>query len=256
MQCFRQDGLYRIQGDKGFHSQVNYETMTKNKDELTCTQCSVFSKGLSQLDPALEWHNNKGHPHTKRYLKLANTFNFVAKFPRQVLEEIFCVPCRLAKIQHRTIHSSIRVTCRLLELIHVEIADKINTASLSSRCYGVGFIDDLTLKSDVYFLKTKAGLYLPLKYYKERAEAEIGKKTFKHTPWWSWEKCVKHDPGVCTSERYSSRTISSLCTREQRFCSSIYGRTWSSCKGIAVRSKTCRWDVGRINASLLFSQPK
>lgn len=168
------DGLYRILNEKGFSAQGVVEVARSGRNEVVRNNWPVSSGRASHLNMALEWHNKTGHPHTNRYMKLANMFENIPKFPRQVLDEMLCVPCRLAKLQRRAILPSRRDTIRPLELVHVDITGKMTTTSLGSSCYGIGFMDDFTAKSDVYFLKSKSGLFASLKYYKERAEAETG----------------------------------------------------------------------------------
>lgn len=147
------DGLYRIKGKRIEPHQMQEEDSKNCKDTLFCNKCVVFSGRKLQSDLILEWHNRTGHPNPNRYLRLSAMRDDVPMFPRKVLENLLCVPCRLAKMQRRAILPSKRITIRPLELVHMDITGKMSTASLGNSSYGIGFVDDFSAKSDVYFLQ-------------------------------------------------------------------------------------------------------
>lgn len=140
------DGVHRIKRENRISAQSVSESSRVNTVDLACKKCCAFSEWVSQLDQALEWHKKTVHPHTNRYMKLSSMFDDVTKFPRQLFDEILCVPCRLAKMQRRSIQPSGRIGVRALELVHVGITGKTRTISLGSSCYGISFEDDYIAK--------------------------------------------------------------------------------------------------------------
>lgn len=92
------------------------------------------------------------------------------KFPRQIMEELLCIPCAIGKTQRRPVLPSTPRKTFSLELVHVDITAKMNTNSFGSYQYAVRFPDDFSAKTDVYFIKKRIELYRALQHHKERSE--------------------------------------------------------------------------------------
>lgn len=93
----------------------------------------------------------------------------ILKLSRQVLEDIMCVPCSIAKAKRGSIQEFSRLTTILHELVHDDITQKMLSPPVEKLQYGIGFVDNFTVKSDVYFSNTKAGIYKAMVYYKQHS---------------------------------------------------------------------------------------
>ena len=109
-------------------------------------------------------------------MKLATTFENFKPFSKQILESSYCIPCATAKAGRGSVSNSLRATLSPLELVQLDISGKMSTKSIGNNNHAVGFVEDFTSKSDVYFIKIKGDLFPSLKNYKMRYEKETNFK--------------------------------------------------------------------------------
>lgn len=64
----------------------------------------------------------------------------------------------------------------ILDQIHLDVCDPMNTVSLSGHEYYVTFIDDFSRKTWIYFLKTKGEVFSQFTEFKAMVENQARKK--------------------------------------------------------------------------------
>ena len=164
-----QDGLYLMAMD------VKLASIQQPTNRSNCGFCGASaSANSSKMEDVLACHNKLGHPSPARYMKLSAMRDDVPQFTRATLENLVCIPCSLGKLKSGSIKASARFTIYPLERVHVDITGRMSTPSIGQNEYAIGFMDDFTAKSDVYFAARKDSLYPALVHYKHRSEAVTG----------------------------------------------------------------------------------
>ena len=87
-----------------------------------------------------------------------------------------------------------------LELVHTDLWGPSSVASLGGSRYYITFIDDLSRKVWVYFLKNKSNAFETFKKWKVMVETEIGLKV----------KCLRSD----NEEEYIDGRLSEYCAAQ------------------------------------------
>ena len=64
----------------------------------------------------------------------------------------------------------------ILDLLHSDVCGLMSSASLTGSLYYVVFIDDLSRKSWIFFMKTKGQVFSRFQEFKALMENQIGKK--------------------------------------------------------------------------------
>jgi hypothetical protein len=101
------------------------------------------------------WHRRLVHLH---YRSLPTLWKMVTGLPKIHIEhDGICRGCALGKNVKGSFSSSDNRSKGILDLIHTDVCGPMTVASLNIYLYYVLFIDDHSLKTWIYFLKTKDG---------------------------------------------------------------------------------------------------
>lgn len=139
----------------------------------------VSSESVSVASAAQDmhtWHRRLCHASETRVRQLADgmaTGITVAAGG----QSIFCEPCVRGKM-HRTAISSQPAgrAKEKLELVHSDVCGPMSCSSFGGARYFVSFIDDLTRKTEIFFIKEKSQALPSYKEFEARATNQCGKK--------------------------------------------------------------------------------
>ena len=161
-------------------------------------------------DKILLWHLCFGHLHYGGLKELAKK-GMVHGLPDMDYTKQFCEGCVIGKQARNSFPKRAEYRARnLLELIHTDICGPITPSSFGGKRYFITFIDDLTRKTWVYFLKEKSEAFETFKRFK----AMVEKTTGNHI------KALRSDRGG----EYMSTIFTSFCDEQgiKRFLTSPY----------------------------------
>ena len=125
-------------------------------------------------DPSWTWHLRYGHLNF-RGLELLFKKNMVKGLPYINHPDQLCEGCLLGKQFRKSFpkESNSRAQ-KPLELIHTDVCGPFKPNSLGKSNYFLLFIDDLSRKTWVYFLKQKSEVFEAFKKFKAAVEKESG----------------------------------------------------------------------------------
>ncbi|KAI3665306.1 hypothetical protein L6452_43930 [Arctium lappa] len=137
---------------------------TPRKDNVYCLDLEsvvsdsslnfLFSK--ASVDESSHWHRTMCHMNLKTMNKLVKN-NLVRGFPQKVFScDDHCVACLKGK-QHKTSHKSkeINTISSPLNLLHMDLFGPTNVMSIGKKSYCLVIVDDFSIFTWVYFLRTK-----------------------------------------------------------------------------------------------------
>lgn len=116
----------------------------------------------------------QAHQGTLSFPKSFRTFLFLAK----AMQELFCIPCSLAKTKRAPVKPSFQEASSPLELIYLDVSGPVQP-SLGGSTYAISYMDHFTAKSDVQFLKKRSELPSFLSKYMNRVENETGHRVLR-----------------------------------------------------------------------------
>jgi hypothetical protein len=119
------------------------------------------------------WHRRFGHLHFKALPELQSMVSDMPLIPSDNNE--VCKGCLLGKNTKSSFSHSNSRSKENLELIHSNICGPMSSPSLNGYLYYVIFIDDLSRKCWIYFLKLKSEAFAKFKEFKALVENQIGK---------------------------------------------------------------------------------
>ena len=126
-----------------------------------------------EVSPNEIWHRRLGHLHFKA---LPDLQKMVSGMPNlDFSQKEICKGCSLGKIVKKSLPSSMHSSKVILELIHSDICGPMSSPSLSGYLYFVIFIDDLSRKTWIYFLKAKNETFYKFQEFKALVEKQTGK---------------------------------------------------------------------------------
>ncbi|MCO5604181.1 hypothetical protein L7F22_058342 [Adiantum nelumboides] len=171
---FDKDGYY-VKNDKGkvvVHGEKNGRLF---KLKMNATHNANFSSHFSSSSLIL-WHKRLGHISHQSIMHLKKE-GLVEGLPTfQVNEEPnLCPSCQLGKQQRRRFNKSTYRTRQPLELIHSDVWGPSQTTSMGGAHYILTFVDDMSRKVWVYFLKNKSEVFSYFKQFKAIVEKECGR---------------------------------------------------------------------------------
>lgn len=79
----------------------------------------------------------------------------------------------------------------------MDISGKMYTPSIGENNYAIGFVDDYTAKSGLYFFKNKNHLFPAIKHFKMRSENETDSKLLNFRLEWAGENNAIHTKHFC-----------------------------------------------------------
>ncbi|MCO5550654.1 hypothetical protein L7F22_004143 [Adiantum nelumboides] len=177
---FNKDGCY-VKNDKGkvvAHGEKNGRIF---KLKMNATHNANFSSHSSSSSLIL-WHKRLGHISHQSIMHLKKE-GLVEGLPTfQVNEEPnLCPSCQFGKQQRRRFNKSTYQARQPLELIHSDVWGPSQTTSMGGDHYFLTFVDDMSRKVWVYFLKNKSEVFSCFKQSKAMVEKECGRfiKTFR-----------------------------------------------------------------------------
>ncbi|XP_061347561.1 uncharacterized protein LOC133293058 [Gastrolobium bilobum] len=136
--------------------------------EVGCLQAEVEDK-MSL------WHRRFGHLHYGALAELMKK-NMVVGLPKINSERKFCEDCMLGKHTRSLFQRMARYRDQQpLELIHTDLCGPITPGSFRGKRHFVSFIDDLSHKTWVYFLKEKSEVLEAFKRFKVMIENATGR---------------------------------------------------------------------------------
>ncbi|MCO5605635.1 hypothetical protein L7F22_059818 [Adiantum nelumboides] len=168
---FNKDGCY-VKNDKGkvvAHGEKNGRLF---KLKMNATHNANFSSHSSSSFLIL-WHKRLGHIIHQSIMHLRKE-GLVEGLPTfQVHEEPnLCPSCQFGKQQRRRFNKSTYRAKQPLELIHSDVWGPSQTTSMGGAHYFLTFVDDLSRKVWVYFLKNKSEVFSYFKQFKAMVEKE------------------------------------------------------------------------------------
>ncbi|MCO5587934.1 hypothetical protein L7F22_041887 [Adiantum nelumboides] len=168
---FNKDGCY-VKNDKGkvvAHGEKNGRLF---KLKMNATHNANFSSHSSSSSLIL-WHKRLGHISHQSIMHLKKE-GLVEGLPTfQVNEEPnLCPSCQFGKQQRRRFNKSTYRAKQPLELIHSDVWRPSQTASMGGAHYFLTFVDDMSRKVWVYFLKNKSEVFSYFKQFKAMVEKE------------------------------------------------------------------------------------
>ncbi|MCO5603674.1 hypothetical protein L7F22_057825 [Adiantum nelumboides] len=171
---FNKDGCY-VKNDKGkvvAHGEKNGRLF---KLKMNATHNANFSSH-SFSSSLILWHKRLGHfrHHSIMHLKKEGLVEGLPTF--QVNEEPnLCPSCQFGKQQRRRFNKSTYRARQPLELIHSDVWGPSQTTSMGGAHYFLTFVDDMSRKVWVYFLKNKSEVFSYFKQFKAMVEKECGR---------------------------------------------------------------------------------
>ncbi|MCO5571734.1 hypothetical protein L7F22_025482 [Adiantum nelumboides] len=171
---FNKDGCY-VKNDKGkvvAHGEKNGRIF---KLKMNVTHNANFSSHSSSSSLIL-WHKRLGHISHQSIMHLKKE-ELVEGLPTfQVNEEPnLCSSCQFGKQQRRRFNKSTYQARQPLELIHSDVWGPSQTTSMGGAHYFLTFVDDMSRKVWVYFLKNKSEVFSYFKQFKAMVEKECGR---------------------------------------------------------------------------------
>ncbi|MCO5557878.1 hypothetical protein L7F22_011450 [Adiantum nelumboides] len=171
---FNKDGCY-VKNKKGkvvAHGEKNGRLF---KLKMNATHNANFSSHSSSSSLIL-WHKRLGHiiHQSIMHLKKEGLVEGLPTF--QVNEEPnLCPSCQFGKQQRRRFSKSTYRARQPLELIHSDVWGPSQTTSMGGAHYFLTFVDDMSRKVWVYFLKNKYEVFSYFKQFKAMVEKECGR---------------------------------------------------------------------------------
>ncbi|MCO5573286.1 hypothetical protein L7F22_027055 [Adiantum nelumboides] len=172
---FNKDGCY-VKNDKGnvvAHGEKNGRLF---KLKMNATHNANFSSHSSSSSSLILWHKRLGHIIHQSIMNLKKE-GLVEGLPTfQVNEEPnLCPSCQFGKQQRRRFNKSTYRARQPLELIHSDVWGPSQTTSMGGAHYFLTFVDDMSRKVWVYFLKNKSEVFSYFKQFKAMVEKECGR---------------------------------------------------------------------------------
>jgi len=126
---------------------------------------------------AVKWHYRFGHLNYKSLNDLSNK-DLVRGFDCNKIEkDTKCVVCMKSKAHVMPYPNASESRAKeKLQLVHTDVCGPFKTASIGGSHYFVTFIDDMSRRVFVYFLKGKDEVFEKFKTFKNMAEKQTGQK--------------------------------------------------------------------------------
>jgi len=148
------------------------------------------SSRLSEL-----WHRRFAHLHYRALPALKQMVSGVSNLPDG--HEGVCMGCALGKNSKHSFSSSDSRAKGILDLVHSDVCGPMAVASLGGFLYFTTFIDDVSRKTWIYFLKGKDEVFSKFNEFKAQVENSTNKKM----------KVLRSDNGG----EYSSKDFNNFC---------------------------------------------
>jgi hypothetical protein len=110
------------------------------------------------------WHKRMAHLHHGDLRVLKEMVTGVLDFSSEHHE--ICKGCTLGKYTKTAFPSSDSKAAGILDLIHSDVCGPMSSSSLTGSLYYVVFIDDLSRKSCIFFMKTKGQVFSRFQEFK------------------------------------------------------------------------------------------
>ncbi|MCO5583616.1 hypothetical protein L7F22_037529 [Adiantum nelumboides] len=171
---FNKDGCY-VKNDQGkvvAHGEKNGRLF---KLKMNATHNANLSSHSSSSSLIL-WHKRLGHISHQSIMHMKKE-GLVEGLPTfQVNEEpSLCPSCQFGKQQRSRFNKSTYRAKQPLELIHSDVWGPSQTTSMGGAHYFLTFVDDMSRKVWVYFLKNKSKVFSYFKQFKAMVEKECGR---------------------------------------------------------------------------------
>jgi hypothetical protein len=114
------------------------------------------------------WHKRMAHLHHGDFRVLKEMVTGVLDFSSEHHE--ICKGCTLGKYTKTSFPSSDSKEAGILDLIHSDVCGPMSSSSLIGSLYYVVFIDDLSRKSCIFFMKTKGQVFSRFQEFKALVE--------------------------------------------------------------------------------------
>ena len=149
----------------------------KNKREMAAVTKEAFQS--VPKDENWLWHLRFGHLNFGG-LNLLSRKGMVRGLPLIEKPDSLCEGCILGKQHRESFPSGKSIRAKTpLEIIHSDLCGPMQTPSLASSHYMLTFIDDLTRKNWVYFLKYKSEVFEKFYNFKALVENQSGQAAYQ-----------------------------------------------------------------------------
>src|SRR6266404_7275736 len=101
-----------------------------------------------------------------------------SKLPKgtKLLQLTVCHGCKAGKSTHKPFPGSAKTTCRILEVVHSDLAGPMQVKSIQGLLYTATFIDDYSRHAVVYCLRSKDQFVVALQKFLSWAETQTSDK--------------------------------------------------------------------------------
>jgi transposase InsO family protein len=135
---------------------------------------------------ALLWHQRYGHLNYASLMDMVNKGLVRGMDKIDVTKNTSCKTCMISKVHVQPFPQASESRAQeLLELVHTDVCGPFETQSIGGSRYFLTFIDDMSRRTYVYFLKGKDEVFDKFMEYKNLVERQTGKRL----------KCVRSDNG-------------------------------------------------------------
>ena len=158
--CCDKDSCKMTRGSIVIARGVRYGTLYKLLAEIVTVGSGFVSEEAKEdgHDKSMLWHQRLGHIGEKGLSTLA-TSQMVEGVPDCSMGFGFCEHCLHGKQNQVSFqHIGMRAT-EVLDLIHSDVFGPTSTPSIGGSRYYVSFIDDFSIYSWIYFIKSKSDVF-------------------------------------------------------------------------------------------------
>ena len=140
----------------------------KNKDKIFSKFKEFKALIHDTIEPNELWHRRLAHVHY-RVLPIASKVVEGLPYIQEKHDGVY-KGCAKGKNTKKTFPSSKRKEKGILEIIHSDVCGPMSSSSLSEYVYYVSFIDELSRKTWIYFMKNKEEGFSKFKEFKALIE--------------------------------------------------------------------------------------
>lgn len=142
--------------------------------KLTANMAACFTSN-TKIESAMTWHRRLGHLNHQSLKKMRENVNGI-DFNNDFTQIERCEVCSMGKQNRLPFQASKTESNEILQLIHSDLVGPMENQSIGHARYLLTFVDDLTKKVFVYFLKEKSQVVNTFIGFKNLVENQMGKK--------------------------------------------------------------------------------
>lgn len=160
--------------------EVRGKAVVKGVEERGIYKIKCCSQGsalvTTEHDKQMLWHRRMGHLGMHNLKLLRDKMATGISFP-DISSKLECISCIMGKQTKQPFRKTDAKRAKeVLGLVHSDVCGPMSIPSMSGFRYFLTFIDDLTRKTFIYFLKNKSEVFEKFTVFKAFAENQCGKK--------------------------------------------------------------------------------